>query len=178
MSGQQVLFGFLEFVLTILTSFFLTFATYKFLLRLTPHFDEEKQLHRKNAAVGLVLGSILVGQAVVVKQALFPVMAVVQIYATGPVRTFPSLLKMLGLSAGYVLIAGILAVLAIVLSFWLFDKLTPGLDQYHEVREGNLAVAVFMALFLVAVCILISSGVSALTRALIPFPRIGSIPLE
>jgi hypothetical protein len=36
---------------------------------------------------------------------------------------------------------------------------------------------VFMALFIIGISLLISSGVSALVRALIPFPNVGSIPL-
>jgi len=177
MSGRQVLFGLLEFIVSVLISFVLTFATYKFLLKLTPHFDEEKQLRKKNVSVGVVLGSILLGQAIVVKQAIYPVMAVIQIFTTGSNKDIVSFIKVLGLGIGYIVLAGILAILCIILSFWMFDKLTPGIDQYLEVRENNLAVAIFMALYVIGISLLISSGVSALTRALIPFPKVGSIPL-
>lgn len=177
MSGQQVVLGLLEFVLTLVIGFFLVFATYKVLLKLTPRFDQVKQLHRGNAAVGVALGSILVGQAIIVMQAVYPVMAVVQLYALDSGRDAGALLRTVGLIVGYILLAGLLAVLSILLSFWLFDKLTPGIDEYHEIREGNVAIAVFMALLIVAMSLLVSSGVAALTRALIPFPKAGSIPL-
>jgi len=178
MSAQQVLFGVLEFLVTVLISFILTFMTYRFLLRLTPHFDQEKKLRQKNAAVGLVLGSILVGQAIVVRQAIYPVMAVIQLYITGTEKNLANFAKFLGLGAGYIVLGGVLAILSILMSFWLFDKLTPGIDQYYEVRENNLAIAVFMALFIIGISLLISSGVSALVRALIPFPQLGSLPLR
>jgi uncharacterized membrane protein YjfL (UPF0719 family) len=177
MFARQAAFGFLEFALTFLLSFVLVFATYKILMRLTPHFDEEKQLRRKNAAVGLVLGSILLGEAIIVKQAVYPVMSVIQLFVFGGNKGAPSFFRMLGLSIGYVFLSGLLAVLSILLSFWLFDRLTPGIDQYDEIRAGNVAIAVFMALLILAISVLASSGVAALTRALIPFPRAGSIPL-
>ena len=177
MSGQQVVLGLLEFFLTLIIGFFLVFATYKILLKLTPRFDQEKQLHRRNTAVGLALGSILVGEAIIVMQAVYPVMAVVQIYALDGGKDVGGLFRTLGLVVGYILLAGLLAVFSILLSFWLFDKLTPGIDQYHEIREGNVAIAIFMALLIVAMSLLLSSGVAALTRALIPFPKAGSIPL-
>lgn len=177
MSAQQVVFGFLEFAITLVLSFVLVFVTYKILLKLTPHFDEEKQLHRRNAAVGLVLGSVLVGEAIIVKQAVYPVMAVVQIYSLSDQKSMLGFLRMMVLAGGHILLAGLLAVLCLLLCFWLFDKLTPGIDQYREIREGNVAIAVFMALLIVAISLLASAGVSALTRALIPFPRVGSVPL-
>ena len=177
MSGQQVLLGVVEFILTLVIGFVMVLATYKTLLRLTPRFDQEKQLHRRNTAVGLVLGSILVGEAVIIMQAIYPVMAVVQIYTLDSSRGFGALLRTVGLVVGDILLAGLLAVLSILLSFRLFDKLTPGIDEYHEIREGNIAIAAFMALVIIAMSLIVSSGVAALIRALIPFPKAGSVPL-
>ena len=77
MSLQQVLFGLLEFLVSVAISFILVFATYRFILWLTKRFDEENQLKQKNTSVGIVLGSIILGQAIIVRQAIYPVMAVV-----------------------------------------------------------------------------------------------------
>ena len=178
MSLQQVLFGVSELLISVLVSFFLIFATYRLILVFTKRFDEEAQLKRKNTAVGIVLGSVLLGEAIVVRQALYPVMAVIQIFILGPERSTGAYLKLLGLSIGYVLLSGVLAILCILFSFWLFDKLTPRIDQYEEIKAGNMAIAVFMALLIIGVSLLISSGVSGLTRALIPFPAVGSVPLD
>lgn len=178
MSLQQILFGFFELLISVLISFVLIFATYRVILAVTRRFDEETQLKRGNAAVGVVLGGILVGEVIVVRQAIYPVMAVLQIFVMGGNRSFPAFLELAGLSVGYVLLAGILAVLCILFSLWLFDKMTPGIDEYEEIKSGNIAVAVFMAMLIVAVSILIGSGVAGLTRALVPFPEIGSVPLE
>ncbi len=178
MSLQQVLFGLYELTVSILISFIVIFATYKIILALTKGFDEETQLKRGNAAVGVVLGGIVVGEVIIVRQAVYPVMAVLQIFAMGGDRSLPAFLKLIGLSLGYVFLAAVLAVLGILFSLWLFDKMTPGIKQVEEVKAGNVAVAVFMALLIVAVSILISSGVSGLTRALIPFPEVGALPIE
>jgi putative membrane protein len=178
MNIQQISFGFIEFFLTIFISFVLIFFCYRLLLALTPKFDEEEQLKRKNVSVGLVLGGILLGEAIIVKQAIYPVMAVVQLFILGEDRSFFSFIKTLGLSIGHVLMAGILAVVSMLFCFWLFNLLTPRIDQYEEIKQNNMAVAVFMALFIVGICLLLSTGVSGLIKALIPFPDIGSIPLR
>lgn len=178
MSVQQIIFGLLEFFVTILISFILIFGSYRLFLILTPRFDEERQLRKKNTSVGIILGSVLLGEAIVVKQAVYPVMAVIQIFALGQERGIANFLKMIGFSIGYVVLAGVLALVCILFSFWLFNRLTPKIDQYEEIKDNNLAVALFMAFFIIAVCLLISQGVSGLTKALIPFPEVGAIPLR
>lgn len=178
MSLQQLLFGILDLLITILISFVLIFGSYRFILSATKKFDEEKQLKKKNLSVGISLGGIFVGEAIIVKSAVYPAMAVFQLYATGENRSFIDFVKTMGLSLGFILLTGILAVGIILFCFWLFNRLTPRLDQYEEILDDNRAVAIFMALFIISLCILMSSGVSGLTKALIPFPDVGSIPLR
>ena len=67
---------------------------------------------------------------------------------------------MLGYSVGYVFLAGILALACILFSFWLFNKLTPRIDHFQEIKENNIAVALFMAIFVIAISFLISTGVA------------------
>ncbi len=178
MSGQQIVFGLLEFLVSILISFILIFGSYRIILVLTRRIDEEKQLKKKNVSVGVVLGSVFIGEALVVKQALYPVMAVIQLFVMGQERDAGSFAEVLLYGLGYVLLAGLLAILCILFSFWLFNRLTPNIDTYREITDNNLAVAVLMALFIIGICLLMSAGVSGLVRALIPFPQIGSIPLK
>ena len=83
MSGQQLIFGLLEFLVSVLISFILIFGSYRIILVLTRRIDEEKQLKKKNISVGIVLGSIFIGEALVVKQAIYPVMAVIQLFILG-----------------------------------------------------------------------------------------------
>jgi len=175
---QQILLGLIELLISIFISFVLIAGSYRFFIFITPRFDEERQLKKKNTAVGVVLGGILIGEVLVVKQAIYPVMSVIQLFILGEEKNFANYMEMLGLSVGYVLLAGIIALGCILFSFWAFNKITPRIDQYQEIRNNNVAVAVFMALFIVGICILISDGVSGLTKALIPFPEIGSIPLK
>lgn len=177
MSAQQIIFGLLEFLVSIFISFILIFGSYKLFLLLTPRFDEEKQLKEKNTSVGIILGSILLGQALIVKQAIYPIMAVIQIFILGEEKSIISFLRMLGFGAGYVILAGFLALICILFSFWLFNALTPKINQFQEIKNNNIAVAILMALLIMGVCLLVSAGVSGLTRALIPFPKVGSIPL-
>lgn len=177
MSWQQIIFGLIEFLLSILISIILIFGSYRLFLVFTARLDEEKQLRSKNKSIGIILGSTILGEAIVVKQAIYPVMAVIQIYILGQDKNIANFFAMIGLSIGYVVLAGFLALACILFSFWMFNRMTPRIDQFEEIKKDNLAVAIFMGFFILAICFLISSGVAGLTRALIPFPEVGSIPL-
>ena len=106
---QQILLGLIELLVSIFISFILIAGSYRFFIFITPRFDEERQLKKKNTAVGIVLGGILIGEVLVVKQAIYPVMSVIQLFILGEERNFLNYLEMIGLSLGYVLLAGILA---------------------------------------------------------------------
>ncbi len=177
MGLQQVIFGILEFLLSIFTSFILIFGSYRVFLLITPRFDEERQLRKNNTAVGIVLGAVFLGEAIIVRQAIYPAMAVIQIYVLEGQNNLGGFFKMMVLGAGYVIFSGVLALVSILFSLWIFTKMTPRLNEYEEIRNNNVAVALFVAFFVLSICLLMSTGVEGLTRALIPFPEVGSLPL-
>lgn len=178
MNWQQVIFGLLEFLISIFISLILIFLCYRFFLIITHKFDDERKLLGDNRAVGIVLGSVVLGEALVVKQAIYPVIAVIQIFILGEERSPGNFLKMLGYGFGYILLTAILALISILFSFWLFNKITPRLDHYEEIKKNNVAVAIFVGFFVVSIAILMSAGVAGLTKALIPFPTVGSIAIR
>jgi uncharacterized membrane protein YjfL (UPF0719 family) len=70
-----------------------------------------------------------------------------------------------------------LAVIALFVSLWLamkavemaismFDKVTEGIDEWEELKKGNVAVGILMAAVILAVGNIISSSVTGLTGAL------------
>jgi len=87
MNWQQVIFGLLEFFISIFISLVLIFLCYRLFLLITHKFDDERKLLGDNKAVGIVLGSVILGEALVVKQAIYPVIAVIQIFILGEERS-------------------------------------------------------------------------------------------
>jgi uncharacterized membrane protein YjfL (UPF0719 family) len=66
------------------------------------------------------------------------------------------------------LILGIvLAVGAIYLALNILDKLTKGVEEFEELKKGNVAVALEMAGVIIAVAVIIQSGVIGITAAII-----------
>ncbi len=61
----------------------------------------------------------------------------------------------------------VLAVAAIYLALNILDRLTKGVNEFEEIKKGNVAVALEMAGVIVAVAVIIQSGVIGITTALL-----------
>ena len=57
----------------------------------------------------------------------------------------------------------IFAAVALYLGVKVFDRFTKGVDEMEELRRGNVAVAVVLAGFLIAVGFVLQAGVSAIS---------------
>ena len=60
----------------------------------------------------------------------------------------------------------ILAIAAIYLALNVLDKLTKGIDEFEELKKGNVAVALEMAGVIIAVAIIIQAGVLGITSGI------------
>jgi uncharacterized membrane protein YjfL (UPF0719 family) len=120
--------------------------------RVTRDLDEWAEIRRGNMAMGLVLASIIVGIALVLRPAL-------NVPAAGDVgmRLYPIyalLTQAAGLAVGLVL-----ALAGIIIAVALFDLLTGQIDELAELQKGNMAAAALMAAVVLAVSLLMSGAI-------------------
>jgi uncharacterized membrane protein YjfL (UPF0719 family) len=59
-----------------------------------------------------------------------------------------------------------LAMKAVQVAINMFDKITKGVDEWAELKKGNVAIGILMAAVIYAIANVISSGVTALTSSL------------
>lgn len=64
------------------------------------------------------------------------------------------------LSGAQLAISIVAAALTAFLSIWIFDRTTPDVDEWAELRKGNLAVGVVLAAIIVGVGIILRPGVA------------------
>jgi len=129
--------------------------------RATRHLDDWGELRRGNTGMGVVLGAIIIGIAIILKPTVdLPL----TINASNPG------LVLLGEIAGIV-VGLVLALSAIVFSVGLFGRLVGGnnLDELYELQKGNTAVAAIMAAVILAVSILISGAVASIIHWFVIF---------
>ncbi len=67
-----------------------------------------------------------------------------------------------GMQIAGLLLAIVLAVIAQYIAVKVFDRMTKGIDEFAELRKGNVAVGVIMAAVLVSVSTIIAGGVAGI----------------
>jgi len=130
--------------------------------RATRDLDEWAELRRGNAAMGLVLGSIILGIALILRPALtVPAMA-----DTGT-KLYP--VYALFIQAAAILLGLVLALSAIIFAVGLFDRLTGQIDELAELQKGNIAVAAVMVGVILAVSLLMSRAIEQIVAWFVTF---------
>jgi uncharacterized membrane protein YjfL (UPF0719 family) len=120
--------------------------------RATRNLEEWEELRKGNSAMGFVLGSIIVGIALILR----PTLAVPPAGDTGA-RLYPVyalLVQAAGIAVGL-----ILALSAIIFAVGLFDRLTGRIDELAELQRGNMAVAAMLVGVILSVSLLMSQAI-------------------
>lgn len=158
--------GIIQLIISILFAVIALYIGFSVLDRITKGIDEQKEIAKGNAAIGILIASIFIAIAIVVQSGVAGLSTGIGIaLAAG---TDP-LSGILAISIALIqLILGIaLAVGAIYLALNIMDRMTKGINEFEELRKGNVAVALEMAGVIIAVAVIIQAGVLGITAALI-----------
>jgi uncharacterized membrane protein YjfL (UPF0719 family) len=130
--------------------------------RATQGVDEWEELRKGNTAIGVVLGAIVIAVVSVLRPALkLPIAG----WDVGSVRV----LVALGVEAVQLLVGLVLAVLSILFAVWLFDRLTTQLDEWAELKRGNVAVAALLTGVILAVSLLVGVALDGIFQLVTPY---------
>ncbi len=163
--------GIIQLVIAIILAVAALYIGFSVLGKITKGIDEEKELAKGNAAVGILVASVFVSIGLVVQSGVTGISDGLKIAVQGipNIATDGIMPVVLPIVLAIIqLILGIgLAIVAIYLALNILDKLTKGIDEFEELKKGNVAVALEMAGVIITVAIIIQSGVMGITRALI-----------
>jgi uncharacterized membrane protein YjfL (UPF0719 family) len=162
----NVAVGLVQLVIAIIFAVIALYIGFSVLSKITKHIDEEKELARGNIAFGIVIAAVFFAIAVVVESGVSGLSLGINKALEVGIFTGDGLLIV---AAAFIqLVLGvILAIGAIYLALNILEKLTKRVKQFEELRKGNVAVALEMAGVIVAVAVIIQSGVLGITSALI-----------
>ncbi len=158
--------GLIQLVIAIIFAVVALYIGFAVLGKITKGINEEKELAKGNVAVGIFVASVFVAIALVVQSGVSGLShGISKAMSVGLL----SVEGLLDISVAFVqLILGIvLAIAAIYLALNILDKLTKGVEEFEELKKGNVAVALEMAGVIIAVAVIIQSGVIGITAALI-----------
>lgn len=75
-------------------------------------------------------------------------------------------------SCVYLVVGFLFAVLINFSTFLLFTGMTKGLNEFKEIKNNNLAIAILVVSTIIAITLIIKDSISALIESLIPYSQI------
>jgi uncharacterized membrane protein YjfL (UPF0719 family) len=152
--------GLIQLLIAILLAVVALYIGYSVFSKITKGIDEIQELKKGNVAVGIIIASIFFAIAIVIQSGVAGIAVGITNALSGDWYSL--------LAAFIQLILGILlAVATIYLALNILDRLTKGIDEFDELKKGNVAVALMMAGVIVATAVIIQSGVAGITSALV-----------
>jgi uncharacterized membrane protein YjfL (UPF0719 family) len=152
--------GLIQLLVAIILAVVALYIGYSVFSRITKGIEEEKELMKGNTAVGILIASIFFAIAIVVQSGITGISIGITKALSGD--WFSLIAAIIQLVLGI-----ILAIVAIYLALSVLDRLTKGVNEFEEIKKGNVAVALMMAGVIVATALIIQSGVVGITSALI-----------
>jgi heme A synthase len=124
-----------------------------------------------NPAAGLLHGSALISLGLLVRQVLTALFDTIDVFLLRGdfLRTAPRVLLLGGVHIGLSLGLG---TALLWFGVWLFNRLTPGIDEVAAVRAGKLGPAMLLGAILITLALLAAPGLEALLAGLIPYPQL------
>ncbi len=152
--------GIIQLVVAIILAVVALYIGFSVYGKITKGIDEQKELAKGNVAVGILIAAVFIAIGIVVQSGVAGVSSGISKALNGDI---------LALAASIIqLILGIiLAVAAIYLALNVLDKLTEGVEEFEELKKGNVAVALEMSGVIITTAVIIQSGVLGITAALV-----------
>jgi uncharacterized membrane protein YjfL (UPF0719 family) len=158
--------GLIQLLISIIFSVVALYIGFGVLSKITKGIDEEKELAKGNAAVGIIVAAVFVAIALVVQSGVSGLSVGINKAVSVGILSVDGLLA-IGVAFIQLFLGIVLAVGAIYLALYILDKLTTGIEEFEEIKKGNVAVALMMGGVIIAVAVIIQSGVIGITAALI-----------
>jgi len=162
----NVVVGLIQLIVSIIFAVLALYIGYAVLIKINKNMDEEKELNRGNVAVGIIIAAVFVAIALVVQSGVSGLSVGINKALSVGLLSVDGLLA-IGVAFIQLILGIVLAVGAIYLALNVLDKLTKGIEEFEEIKKGNVAVALMMGGVIIAVAVIIQSGVIGITAALI-----------
>jgi len=158
--------GLIQLVIAIVFAVVALYIGFLVLGKITKGIDEEKELAKGNVAVGVLVASVFIAIALVVQSGVSGLSVGINKALSLGILSGDGILTII-IAVVQLLLGIVLAVAAIYLALNILDKLTKGVEEFEELKKGNVAVALEMAGVIIAVAVIIQSGVIGITASII-----------
>ena len=167
MNTQLFTLALLEIVMSLLIMIIIIFVSYKILKRL---FFTAEDLSGHNLAFTIFTSGIVLSIGIILSEILPSITNVIRLSTTqtNPVDSL-SIVKYSGL---YLFIGFIAAVGINGAVFLLFSILTKGVNEFKEIQQNNISVAILVVAILISITVVVKDSIALLISSIIPYPEV------
>lgn len=168
MDPINAVIGIIQLVIAIILAVVALYIGFSVFGRITKGIDEQKELAKGNTAIGIIVASVFFAIGIVVQSGVAGISSGIKAAqaSAGGILSAGGLLA-IGLGILQLILGIVLAIASIYLALNILDKLTKGIEEFEELKKGNVAVALEMAGVIITTAVIIQSGVQGITAALI-----------
>ncbi|MEM2963481.1 MAG: DUF350 domain-containing protein [Candidatus Anstonellales archaeon] len=152
-----LLFGFIKFVSSIVLAIASVYIGIKAFDRLTERVEEIEELKKGNTAVGILIASIILSIATVVSSGVAGFTE-----GISPNYDISLILLLSFINLVKLVFALLVAIVTIYFAFNFLDYITKDISEIEELKENNVAMAVFIGSVILSVSFVVNAGMSTL----------------
>lgn len=122
-----------------------------------------------NPAYGIIMAGMLFATGYTVSCVIEPLLSLFRIMANSSRTDFELVWAFISTGAIYIATAYVLSLLVCWIGIAVYIRLTP-LDEFAEIKNNNLAVALTVGIIVITLNLLARDGVALLIESLVPYP--------
>ncbi len=169
MNSNLFTLSLIEIVLSILVTVVIIFMTYKILKWL---FFRDYDLRGDNLAFTIFTSGIVLSVGIILSEILPSITNIIRLSTTQTEAV--DTLTIVLYSGLYLLIGFIVAVFINASVFFLFSMLTTGVNEFKEIKNNNISVAILVVAILISITIILKDSIALLISSLIPYPEVSN----
>lgn len=147
---------------------------------LTTKINEDEEMQQGNRSIAIELGATILCQAILARHAVYAFMAMIRTLFVESLKG-TEVFWLLARSIGFIIVILVFSLGSIHIAGKIFKRIMKSRKHVkidEAINKNNVAVAIFYALVLIAITIVLNEGMADFSRSLIPYGRAGIVSLE
>jgi len=159
----------IEIILSLIITVIIIFSSYKILKWL---FFRDADLRGDNLAFTIFTSGIVLSIGIILSEILPSITNIIRLSTTQNETINVSTIVLY--SGLYLLIGFVIAVFINASVFFLFSVLTTGVNEFKEIKNNNISVAILVVTILISITIILKDSIALLISSLIPYPEVSN----
>lgn len=157
--------GLFQLFLSVILAVLALYVAFTVFHKITRNIDEIRELSKGNVALGVLIAILFIATGLVVQSGVQGVVLGLGQASADGIFTPDGIIDVT-MTIVQLILGVLLAIGSIYLSLRIFDRMTGKAGEFEEIKKGNLAMAIVLSGMILAIAVIIHSGVIGITTAL------------